>query len=118
MHRELLAHPGLMSLLNSEGPMLESGLGITDSVLEGLSRLGMDAEQSGRAFQVVMAYTLGSVVMARGAAEGSRPEVFDVISRHPRVLKSLQHIDVRTAGVFQQGLTLVLDTVLPATSDA
>jgi TetR/AcrR family tetracycline transcriptional repressor len=112
MHRELTAHAGLMSLLSTEGPMLDSGLQVTESVLEALARLGLDAPTRGRAFQVLMGYTLGSVVMARGTDVGGA-QVAEALKRHPRMLESAIHLDVRNPGNFEGGLQVLLSTLLP-----
>jgi AcrR family transcriptional regulator len=112
MHRELTAHPGMISLLTAHGPLLEAGLETTERTLEALRRMGLDVVRSARAFQVLMAYTLGCVAMARGT-EMSGEKAAGAVFGYPRMAESVAHMDTRDADVFLAGLDAVLTGVLP-----
>ncbi len=67
MYDQLTTHPGLLDLLASAGPFAVHAMRITDEVLAALEQEGLDPRRAARAFRWLMGFTVGAVMMERGA---------------------------------------------------
>lgn len=105
--QEMLAHPQLLPLTTQTDALLEQSLRMSEVVLGVLEQAGVPLLSRGPAFHALMAYTVGSTLMARGT-EMSNAAVASVIMQYPNVLANGLNLDPRSEQVFANGLDGIL----------
>lgn len=103
-------HSAWLTLLATVDPMQVNALGVTEIVLKVLRSAGLDERGAGHAFQLLMAYTIGSAVMARGTMM-TQEVLIEALSRLPLLAQSGAFLDPRSDIVFRTGLSAILDSV-------
>lgn len=104
---EQIKHPELLSLLSDTEALLDKSLELSETVLAGLRTAGLSPEQAAAAFQTLMAYTIGTVVIARGSAVNSAA-VVGLLSKYPRVMEAGPLLAPESDEVFSRGLDAII----------
>lgn len=110
LYRNGRDHSVLLTLLSSVDSLQENALRMTERVLEVLRASGLDAARAGHAFQVLIAYTMGSVSMAHGT-KLTNDVLARALPRLPLLLASGPYLDPRDEAVFLRGLNTLLDAL-------
>ena len=107
VRREQVKHPELLALMADTEELIDKGMLLCDQVIGALRDAGLSAERAGAGFQVLMAYTIGTVLIARGSISGGAT-LMRMLAKYPRVLESGPQLDSSSEGVFAQGLDLLI----------
>ncbi len=104
-------HAALLTLLSSADALQASALRMTERVLEALKAVGLDAARSGHAFHLLMAYTVGAMLLARGT-QLTQEVLAEALPKLPALLAAGPYLDPRNEQVFVKGLGSLLDHIL------
>jgi AcrR family transcriptional regulator len=76
----LLRHPNTVSLVAARPVMSEGSLGLVESALDELRRIGLDIARANQVLTVIVAFTVGHVASEVG--DGDRPSTHEVQAFH------------------------------------
>ena len=102
-----MAHPDLLTRMAEIDALPDQGLATTDTLLAGMVAGGLSPTDAGSAFQQLMAYTVGSVMMAIGT-QVSDASVAEKMVVHKNVMAAGLMLDSRTEFVFTRGIEQIL----------
>lgn len=116
MHRALVAQPGLVPLIGHSLRVGPSALGVLDEVLGVLRAAGIEGAAAVRAYQSLMAYTLGAATLSATAAGDGRPLDERAAEEAAEAAATLPHLQAladdlrafRRSDAFEDGLDVVL----------
>jgi len=111
LYRNGRDHSALLTLLSSADALQLNALHMTERVLEVLGAAGLNAAESGHAFHMLMAYTVGSMLLARGT-QLTEEVLAEALPRLPSLLAAGPYLDPRNEQVFEKGLSALLDHIL------
>ncbi len=108
LYRNGRDHSVLLTLLSSADSLQENALRMTERVLHVLGEAGLEPARAGHAFQLLIAYTMGSVAMAHGT-KLTQEVLLRAVMRMPALMAAGPYLDPRDETVFKRGLAAILD---------
>ena len=115
-HSELRAHPGVLPLLASTETFIHHALGVTESALSVLREAGLDGKQAGRAFRLLMSFTVGQLLIGKQAMTAvesiiNESDTMDFMQKHPNVAAAGAELSRIDDEWFHDGLSTLLDSI-------